>query len=364
MAVAKKVGARIAVFILGIALGLGTGEIGLRSFKPQRTGPLQMQSDSRFLSIPVPNLHGWEILPGVYTWSFANDSAGRRVTGLVDREKAAARVLLLGDSFTYGVGVNTDQTFAYRLEQRLSQAGHSVAVINAGNPGKGTDYALKFFDLVGRSLKPDVIVLGFYANDFRDNTKDSTLLYRVNADGTLSERTFARPSRMSLRRSIYMRIISWSHLANLARTAVLRYGASRVGGLPVDISGGYVTERNKESTRLFLHGLAKVVRDAGSDLVVFYVPTADEVKFYRETGKVLESEATLRELLTPVGHAPISLLPVLAGSTEPLEKLYFDEQNIGRPSGHWTPMAHALVAGFMEGFVRTPLERRKSQSPE
>jgi hypothetical protein len=131
-------------------------------------------------------------------------------------------------------------------------------------------------------------------------------------------------------------------------------------GFPRDVYEGYVNEKNKGFTQIFLHRLVKVVREARSDFLIVYFPTADEVKLYRETGRIPRNETTLRDLLTPAGHVLISLLPVLAGSPEPLEKLYFDEQNVGRPSGHWTALGHSIVAGVIEDVVRTRLEQRKS----
>jgi hypothetical protein len=40
--------------------------------------------------------------------------------------------MFLGDSFTYGVGVNDDQTFCYLVEKQLLAMGLKVEVINAG----------------------------------------------------------------------------------------------------------------------------------------------------------------------------------------------------------------------------------------
>lgn len=356
----KRIVIRAVTLTLGVVIGLGIGEIGVRVVQPQRTGPLQVQADSRYFSILVPNLRGRETLPGVYTWSFAHDSSGRRVTGLVNREGATTRVLLLGDSFTYGLGVNDDQTFAYLLEQRLSQGERQVAVINAGNPAKGTDYALKFFELEARSLKPDVTVLCFFANDFRDNGLRGHRLYQISTDGTLSARKFPESdARPRLRRTVYRWMVSWSHVVNLARKAVLRLRESRLAGLPADPFAGYVTEANTKDTGIFLRHLVRSAREGRSDLLVFYFPSADEVKFYRETGKMPKADMTLRELLGPIGVVPTSLTPALAASDEPLENLYFDEQGVGRPSGHWTATAHSIAAGVIDGVLRTRLQERK-----
>ena len=49
--------------------------------------------------------------------------------------------MFIGDSFTYGKGVNDQETFAYKLQQALIS--DSVEIINAGVEGRGTDHALR-----------------------------------------------------------------------------------------------------------------------------------------------------------------------------------------------------------------------------
>jgi lysophospholipase L1-like esterase len=361
----RSIALRISTALLGVILGLAVGELTLRIFRPQRTGPLQQQNDPRYFSIPVPNLRGRETLPGVFSWSFTHDAAGRRVTGAAGSKKATARVLLVGDSFTYGLGVSDNQTFAYLLQRHLTRSGFSVEVINAGNQGKGTDYALRFFELEGSQLRPDVTVLGFFANDFRDNGRRQ-VLYRVADDGTLLAREFreAQGRVRQIRRRAYLWVISWSHLANLARIAAIGIRQAGMDRLPDDPYVGYVTEESTKATGIFLHRFAKIVRDAGSDLLIFYFPSPDEVQIYRGAGKVAKSEATLRDLLRPAGIEPISLTPVLAGSPAPLGRLYYDEANVGRPSGHWTPEGHVLVEETIRHHVRARLEQRKLQGRE
>lgn len=65
---------------------------------------------------------------------------------------ATFRLLVLGDSFTMGVGVEQDETYGQVLERRLAAVGQSSAqipaptyeVINAGVPGYNTQQALTY----------------------------------------------------------------------------------------------------------------------------------------------------------------------------------------------------------------------------
>ncbi len=102
------------------------------------------------------------------------DSRSRRFMG--------RRVLFLGDSFTYGPGVNDDRSCAVQVEKDLRADRLSMEVMNAGAPGKGTDYALKCFRTVGRKFHPDLIVLGFFATIFRTTPGGSIIISAVVAN--------------------------------------------------------------------------------------------------------------------------------------------------------------------------------------
>jgi len=77
------------------------------------------------------------------------------------------RVLCLGDSFTYGVGVDDDAAYPAILEdllrRRLPQ--RNVQVVNAGVPFYDIFDELSYFREKGSKLKPDIVVVQFFIND-------------------------------------------------------------------------------------------------------------------------------------------------------------------------------------------------------
>ena len=138
--------------------------------------------------------------------------------------RGTCRVLLLGDSFTYGLGVNDDQTFAHHLEQYLRQRNLPAEVINAGCPGKGTDYELKVFQTIGVQLHPDLTVLCFFPNDFQDNARAE--YYEIGPDGSLRAKKLD-PGQEGIKAFLfhfpgYNWLISWSQAANLVKQAAVR----------------------------------------------------------------------------------------------------------------------------------------------
>ena len=91
--------------------------------------------------------------------------------GLRDREYALAkpegvqRILVLGDSVTFGTGVSRAETFPKRLEQKLRRSGKQVEVINAGVNGYTAYNEVHYYLAEMRKYQPDVVLLAVVLND-------------------------------------------------------------------------------------------------------------------------------------------------------------------------------------------------------
>jgi len=96
------------------------------------------------------------------------NSQGLRATRELDpHEGRAVRVLCLGDSFTFGVGVNDNETYPAQLEAILKAKypGRSIEVLNAGMPFFDVIDELDYWEQKGRLLRPDLVVCQFFYND-------------------------------------------------------------------------------------------------------------------------------------------------------------------------------------------------------
>jgi lysophospholipase L1-like esterase len=79
-------------------------------------------------------------------------------------------VLFIGDSFTEGVGVGDDETFARATERALRRGGIRVRSLNAGQRGFGAAQELKVLRRMLARLPVDaVVVQSFPMNDSSDN---------------------------------------------------------------------------------------------------------------------------------------------------------------------------------------------------
>lgn len=81
------------------------------------------------------------------------------------------RILVLGDSVTFGHGATFETTYPFLLEQRLRDWRPDVAweVWNLGVPGYNTRQELSYLQEVGPRFDPDLVIIGFYPNDFTGN---------------------------------------------------------------------------------------------------------------------------------------------------------------------------------------------------
>jgi hypothetical protein len=121
-----------------------------------------------------------------------------------------------------GLGVKDDETYSHRLEKMLLADGIGAEVINMGVPGFGTAEELIQFQEVAKKYRPDVVVMGFFYNDYMNNAICG--LFTVQ-DGVL------RRSQSDFCPGIYIRdrlnlipgysfLSQHSHLMTLARNAV------------------------------------------------------------------------------------------------------------------------------------------------
>ena len=86
----------------------------------------------------------------------------------LEKGRNTFRILVLGDSVTFGHGALFETTYPYLLEQRLKAWRPDVTweVWNLGVPGYNTAQELAYLHEVGPRYKPDLVVVGFFPNDF------------------------------------------------------------------------------------------------------------------------------------------------------------------------------------------------------
>ena len=102
------------------------------------------------------------------SYSINNDSLNERSEYPLLRNPDTYRIVTLGDSFTYGLLVNTYENYSERLEDMLNAQTctevRQYDVINLGVPAYDIGYAAERYELRGRKYAPDILV--WFMNSF------------------------------------------------------------------------------------------------------------------------------------------------------------------------------------------------------
>lgn len=108
------------------------------------------------------------------SWSLSINSDGNRGRPYPASDAASPVVVCIGDSCTFGFRVSDDETYPAHLESYLQQnLSPNAAVVNYGVPGYSTHQGTVVLDQVLRQNTPDVVIIGFGANDLeRDRYSD------------------------------------------------------------------------------------------------------------------------------------------------------------------------------------------------
>ena len=355
-------GFRIAAVALGCALALLVAEVVLRVALPQPTAPSHLVTDPDVGVRPRPGMSGTVRLPGVYTYRFSHDAEGFRSTPAPDgatppeASGGTPQVMILGDSFAYGMGVNDDETAASALARGLAERGTPAEVVNAARIGAGPGYALRLLQTRGQGWQPDVAVYLFYVNDYA-NLQHATY-FDADSAGALTPvppRDGPRQLKTRLSQIPGARTLqAHSHVAGLVRRlAVSTLGDTGPQPSLYDLDTLRTPIAYSEPYRAWLaeayfRALKAEVESRGGRLLAFYLPSAAEVAAYRRTGESTADAETFEAILRRLGIDGQSLTGLLAARPEPIAALYY-------PEIHWRPLGHRVAARAMLDPVQAAL---------
>ncbi len=245
------------------------------------------------------------------------------------RRPGSVRIIVLGDSFTFGDEVSDAETWPEQLQNNL---GSSAEVLNFGVHGYGHDQMLLLFEKHGAALAPDVVVLGYVSIDmfrnllsFRDFAKP-----RFERDGgalRLEGVPVATPAE------VLAREYAQPKLLDLA-TMLARMTAGRRGTLLPEAAA---------ITTALLERLALRIRAIGATPVFVYLPVGGE---------------TMIPSAVPLGFEQYLLgvcrrLGVACSSARPeFRRRVAEEGATFRTVGHWQAPGHRAAAAAVAGFLR------------
>ena len=166
---------RLSVVVVASILALAGAELFLRLFAPvEFQRPHSRDDPTVWTSLihqpsPVPGLD-YEIAPDRWG-SGAHRREGINSHGFRGRApsdpKTGTRIVVLGDSFTYGLGVGVEQTYPAALERLLDETPGvgPVEVLNLGVTAYSLHDLAAVLEHRALALEPDLVIVGYVLND-------------------------------------------------------------------------------------------------------------------------------------------------------------------------------------------------------
>jgi lysophospholipase L1-like esterase len=281
------------------------------------------------------------------------------------------RIALLGDSFTFGTGVNAADAFPARLERRLRARPGSAdaAVLNAGVISYSPFLERRAFDDVVRAYRPTLVLLFLDVTDIGDD-----FIYARKAGGADGRFPLEGSASLDCHGAVHQ--LAQPFLTWLG--AQLAYPVRLLAGRPAPPAGDYYLDpvlfQGREENRYFIYrhpleqtapffqatlanvqAIAASARRAGAPFVLVVAPryhhwNSAECPQNWERGAYRGDEPYQYEYFrffaaaAPTAGFPVfDLLPAFRSTKEfPL---------VFRNDPHWNPRGHEFVAARLEEYL-------------
>lgn len=143
---------------------------------PKETLDFPKDSQFKYFYEPKPNsiaIYNQVLLPEGYDSpaTINADSLNERFDYSPEKPQGVFRIITLGDSYTYGLYVNTRENYPERLEDLLNmrmscQNIKKFEVINLGVGGYDIEYSVNRYKMRGQKYNPDLVLWFLISNDF------------------------------------------------------------------------------------------------------------------------------------------------------------------------------------------------------
>lgn len=344
----------------GIAAGLLVSEALLRLFLPQ---PVYLMNRTYFFYHQYDNELGWTTKENVSGADRPNpqepavqvsiNGKGYRGKEYPDsKPSGTSRVAILGDSITFGYGVEERDGYPAIAQQKL---GPAFQVINRGVTGYGLDQEYLLFKRSVLRQQPDLVIVGFSGGDIYDLTCSTRLgipkPYFTVVDGQLTlHRPPAEFSKVNDRDIFFrgrpLQSFLFRH-AHLFRLLFYRY-SDKFKEDNVSIEEMTVFEGGKVASAI-IRDWKKICDENGIKLLFLVIPQEDWLKEDRK-GKgaaFRTAHVAAVQMLEDLGLEYVDLWPVFASN---LDRGLFLKNDVVHPNRLGNEIiAEALARRILSG---------------
>jgi hypothetical protein len=153
---AQNLGLALASVLVVILLSMTADKVlGRYATRPELRGTMELifppRAEQTFSSIE-------------FTYTAHINSLGLRERELKPNP-GVFRIAAIGDSYTYGWGVEAEQSWLRLLEKNLRDRGYNVETVNLGKPGAGPPHYGEIAEKALSVVQPNLVLLGMHQGD-------------------------------------------------------------------------------------------------------------------------------------------------------------------------------------------------------
>ena len=289
---------------------------------------------------------GWTLKPNLRDVPFRGkvvNSNSKGIRGVQEfayqKPPGVTRIVVLGDSFTFGEEMGDDETYSHHLQTLIPDS----EVLNLGVHGYGHDQMLLYLKEEGLKYRPDIVLLGFMPDDmqrnvlsFRDYAKPH---FAVTVKGLeLTTAPVPRPEET-------LAAEKWrSKFLDLLSMAKSRY----------EWRSGKTSTVTRELTAAILDEMKSAIEAAGAKAAFAYLPVYGEIP--RTDEGMTSRERAFFAYCKERGIASLYVQPAFRAKAR--AGVTF------KTTGHWGPLEHQTAAeGLKAELVAKGLLRRSPSAP-
>jgi len=339
--------------VFAAAYVLVAGELFMRILAPQAMLPRYVCATDYGIRGNEPDRSYWHTTPD-YRLNIRTNAKGIRAHGEIPYEKpeGVKRIVLLGDSFGMGYGVDLEDTFSSRMVASLEDVGVRCELVNLSVSGFGTAEQLIALEEEGFRYKPDIVLVAWHRTDLEDNIRSN--LYALE-QGHLSRKSRVYLPAVTTRERLF-RFAAYRWLAGSCHLyCCVRERAARLAKFQVIPTIQRLTQIRRKtpendgdkeslddtySAKLALALLTEMQRechDRGARLLIFSVPTRLSRIEFRSTFPTGQMEDPTQLHI----YDPIEDFGRHKG-----EKLYWEKSH-----GHFTPLGCRVVGAGLAEYI-------------
>ena len=289
-----------------------------------RTAKASQSPNLAFVGIPFEAF----VDNGIY---YAYNSQGLRDHEYGPKKGGVYRILVLGDSVTWGVGVAFNDTYVKKLEKKLKEnQAITYEVINAATGGYNTIQELLWFKEYGFAYQPDLIIIAFTGAD-----EQPTLL--VPKGDRLEQLTLITsdvPTFALLPGGYHQTFLTTSSFYQLFTQSLYSLLSQAIPE-----SSFYYYNEGRDTTKLAIRDFASLVSDKEMKLAFLLIPPLVKSSDNRHS-------AWLADFLETQNIPSLDLFSIFQQSHP--ESFQLNEQDKTHPNA----IGHSLIANQTYVFLR------------